>query len=142
MLHEEKPSLEEVLEHHGIKGMKWGVRKAGAPSNSDIHGARQRILNQQTKIGRQRRKAVKATVTRSSKAPKERAKLKDMKKTLLKNPDRVTALHMTNGEAAAHALLLAHPMTAPGAVTSVASREVAARVIRSKQARGSYDKKK
>lgn len=27
MIHEDKPSLEEALEHHGVKGMKWGVRK-------------------------------------------------------------------------------------------------------------------
>ena len=27
MLGQEKPPLEDILEHHGIKGMKWGVRK-------------------------------------------------------------------------------------------------------------------
>jgi hypothetical protein len=24
---EDKPSLEDALEHHGVKGMKWGIRK-------------------------------------------------------------------------------------------------------------------
>ena len=32
LISEEKPSLEEVLEHHGIKGMKWGVRRGGLRS--------------------------------------------------------------------------------------------------------------
>ena len=31
---EAKPSLEEVLEHHGIKGMHWGTRKDDAPGVS------------------------------------------------------------------------------------------------------------
>jgi hypothetical protein len=141
MNHDKPPLDQALLEHHGIKGMKWGVRKAGAPSNSDIHGARTRLLTQRSKVSKQRRKAVTETVKRSSKAPAARAKLKDMKKSLLKNPDRVTALHMTNGEAAAHAILLAHPLTAPGVVGGVVTREVVARTIARRQAKGSYDKK-
>jgi hypothetical protein len=37
----EKPgSPEEVLEHHGVKGMKWGVRKArGATSHPNLRRA-------------------------------------------------------------------------------------------------------
>lgn len=27
LMGEEKPSLKETLEHHGVKGMKWGVSK-------------------------------------------------------------------------------------------------------------------
>lgn len=42
------PTLEEVLEHHGIKGMKWGVRRNKTPSvqlapsddHKNAHGAR------------------------------------------------------------------------------------------------------
>lgn len=37
---EEKPSLGEVLEHHGVKGQKWGVRRRseaeGGPSLSSV----------------------------------------------------------------------------------------------------------
>lgn len=32
MLNELKPPLEDALEHHGIKGMKWGQRKNAPPS--------------------------------------------------------------------------------------------------------------
>lgn len=140
MIHEEKPPLDELV-HHGVKGMKWGVRKGSYPSTSEIHGARNRLQKQQNKISKQRRKVVKETIKRSSKAPVARAKLKDMKKSMLKNPDRVTALHMTNGEAALHALLLSHPITAPGVVTNVAAREIAARTVQRRQAKRAYDKK-
>ena len=36
-----KPPLSE-LAHHGIKGMKWGVRKASGPSSSEVTAARDR----------------------------------------------------------------------------------------------------
>jgi hypothetical protein len=43
MIDEDKPSLDEltVLEHHGVKGMRWGVRKA-AQSVATAH-TRKRI---------------------------------------------------------------------------------------------------
>lgn len=36
ILPEDKPSLEEVLEHHGIKGMHWGVRKESLRSHTTL----------------------------------------------------------------------------------------------------------
>lgn len=34
--------VEEFLEHYGVQGMRWGVRKS-APSGSDIKGARKEL---------------------------------------------------------------------------------------------------
>lgn len=33
---QEKPSLEEILEHHGVKGQKWGVRKRDDGSSKSV----------------------------------------------------------------------------------------------------------
>lgn len=33
---EDKPSLDEALEHFGVKGMRWGVRKEESDSASDF----------------------------------------------------------------------------------------------------------
>lgn len=78
----EKPgSPEDVLEHFGKKGMKWGHRKAKITS-ADIIGARVRSSQQQFKA-------------LAEKDPKKRANLQ---KAYLKNPDRATALRMTKGE--------------------------------------------
>lgn len=39
MIHDEKPSLEETLEHHGIKGMHWGVRIRGRSAYGEAKAA-------------------------------------------------------------------------------------------------------
>ena len=40
MIHDDKPSLEEALEHHGIKGMRWGVRKSVSAHREALGDAR------------------------------------------------------------------------------------------------------
>jgi hypothetical protein len=93
MLPVEKPgSPAEVLEHHGTKGMKWGVTRSSRafatkhPTNrsraKEIHRARARQQLALTKIGTEENKGNRI----------------NMKKAYLNNPDRATALRMTRGE--------------------------------------------
>jgi hypothetical protein len=102
---EGKPSPADVR-HFGVKGMKWGNRKSassggssgGTPksvvadksSSSDIHGARDNVAAGERAI-RLQRKTVRKT-------GKGEGKLAKMEMDHLKNPDRVTALKMTDGE--------------------------------------------
>lgn len=47
-MEKEKPPLDEVLAHHGIKGMKWGHHKQTAPSSTPrISRKQNRQMNKQ-----------------------------------------------------------------------------------------------
>lgn len=108
---EGKPSPEEVA-HSGVKGMRWGVRKivggpSGAPltrkkskpksavddlepTSGDIHAARNKVRSSENSIRSQRK-----TVAKTGKGA---GKLAKMEMDHLKNPDRATAVKMTDGE--------------------------------------------
>lgn len=108
---EGKPSPEEVV-HFGVKGMRWGVRKivggpSGAPltrkkakpksavedappTSGDIHAARESVKKSESAI-RAQRKTVATT-------GKGKGKLAKMEMDHLRNPDRVTAARITDGE--------------------------------------------
>ena len=102
---EVNPPMEEALAHYGVKGMKWGVRKASGsrPSGKDIKSARKNVAAGEKDIRSQKR------VVRKTKDPAakeaEKAKLGKMKDAHRKNPNRLTALHMTKGEQAVNAIL-------------------------------------
>lgn len=129
-----KPSLEDALEHHGVKGQKWGVRraeklhaqgqklqaKASNPKNSNrknknlqIKLARNNVAARSHEINQLSRAADKA------KTPQERRKYDAMaaKKTasLLNHPDSITATRMTTGEKVASAILIGGTVAAAGA---------------------------
>lgn len=36
-LNQDKPPLEEVIEHHGVKGMHWGQRRAAKKAAASHH---------------------------------------------------------------------------------------------------------
>ena len=76
------------MEHSGVKGMKWGVRKEH-PSGSEIHAAR----------GRQKALEV---VARKGKTESERTAAA---KKLLTSEDRVTSARLTTGEKVVAGLL-------------------------------------
>ena len=99
MISVEKPgSPAEILEHHGVKGQKWGVRRKSSSSGgsdsfkkkfptsqartAEIHRARINIRAQEAKIYKTTNPAAQ----------------KKALKVYLNSPDRATALRMTRGE--------------------------------------------
>lgn len=50
MLEDDKPSLDELM-HHGIKGMKWGVRKDKPKKQSAKQPADKKVLKKRIAIG-------------------------------------------------------------------------------------------
>jgi len=132
---------EEFFEHHGVMGMKWGKHKAATkPTTSDIKKARQHVQSQHRALQNQEDKIVLAkSKTQADSATK---KFHEMNASYLKNPDRATALRLTNGEkAAALALSLAIPGFGIGAGAGSGARIAARKTIEKRQASGYYDQK-
>lgn len=100
----------DVIEHQGVKGMKWGVRKK--PTSAEITDARLRVQAKNIKYVQQRRKIKSQDVSRATK----RTQLKDLKTSTLANPDRLTALRLTKGEKAVVGVLA----LVPGAQVGIA----------------------
>jgi hypothetical protein len=100
----QKPPLGE-LRHHGVKGMKWGVRN-NKPTSSDIHNARIRqdllIRDHNSSIDQLNR------VSENGTAAQKKAAVKKFQKTqrdFLTSEDRITASRMTTGEKVVTTLL-------------------------------------
>jgi len=135
MISVEKPGTPtEILEHTGVKGMRWGVRNravsrdfktrhpTGASRDAAIKRAR---LNQQARL-------LKAASQTNEK------KRTDLTKVYLNHPDRATALRMTRGEKAVFGLLgvaLAPTGVGVGIGVGTAARVAARRSIERKQVR-------
>jgi hypothetical protein len=130
---EEKPPLE----HYGVKGMKWGVRKE-RPSGDEIQDARVRVYNQQRDIRRARKANRKSTKRGSVERAKGEKKVGQMELKLLKDPDRITASRITNGEAFVSLVLL----TPGGAAGYLGGRALATKLVETevkRARRGDYD---
>jgi hypothetical protein len=110
------PSLDEltVVEHHGVKGMHWGVRAAG------IHSARRNVAAAKKTYNKEQLKFVKGQTTQKS--------LSKAKMTFLQHPDRSTAVLLTAGEKVAVGLLFT-PLTAviAGSTGKAVSKGIEAR---------------
>lgn len=116
MLHQEKPPLDElVIEHFGVRGMHWGIRKH--ESGGQIRVARRSAARTKMDI-----EDAKAKV-RAGQAPKE--SIAQAKLAHLNNPDRATAARITKGEMAVSAILL----TPIGTAGLIAGSQVKSRFI-------------
>lgn len=123
--------MEPELVHYGVKGMKWGVRKAA--STREVFGARARLQVKQHEYSNQKRRVRKAK-SATAKA-KQKAKLNKMKIDFLNDPDRVTASRLSTGEKVV-ATLLAGPI----GIGAVGVASYTSRVIDARQRTGYYNK--
>lgn len=126
MLHEEKPSLEDTIQHYGVLGMRWGIRKHA--TGGEVRLARKSAAKTEDAV-KKAKLAVDAGV--ASKEVLAKAKLAH-----LNNPDRITAARITRGEIAASAILLT-PITAG---VLVVGSQFKSRAIESRQKVGYYDR--
>ena len=134
MISVEKPgSPTEVLEHHGTKGMKWGVRQEFRARNPTSGQKADAIRLARAKSNVKLQKATKIKGGSS-------AQVKAARLTFLRDPDRATALRMTRGEKVAAAIVAGViPPAAPFIGIGVTGQYAVRRHIEKKQARGGYN---
>ena len=101
---------ELYLEHYGVKGMRWGVRKSKQErqkargekrekreqKNKDIIAARKRQKNREKDIRRKEMAVYKSVVSGGYKEANKA--YSEAQKAYYKNPDRKTARRRTSGE--------------------------------------------
>lgn len=133
-------SADDFLEHYGVKGMKWGHRKA---TTADIHDARIRLADKSVKIAKQKQR-VKSAKKAGKSTTNAEAKLHELKTDYLKSPDRLTASRLTKGEKVAVGLLSAAggPVGLAALGLNRGIEGVARSTVAKRQASGYYDKKK
>lgn len=115
--------VDDFLEHFGVKGMKWGVRR-DKPSTNAIISARTRVAGRQRQLQSQADKLNLATSEKSRN--KEAKTFAKMEADFLKSPDRVTAARMTRGEKYILGFLA---VGVPGVGTAAAAGAVAGRTV-------------
>lgn len=134
---------ETFLEHHGVKGMKWGVHKKARPSDADIKSAR---LSVRAHDAATMNKAVEVATSKKGTAKRAKAEkdLKSLEMAHLKNPDRITATRLTKGEKIFNTALIVATgpigLTVVGAQTAVNAGY--RRTASKRQASGHYDRKR
>lgn len=117
------PPLDDVLEHHGVKGQKWGVTRT-KPTSGQIQDARVRVGVHARALDRQQEKLILAKGKTAM--DREAKKLNSMYASFLKNPDRATSLRLTRGEKTALAIMA---VGLPGVGTAAAATIAGTRVL-------------
>jgi len=131
----DKPPLDE-LAHFGVKGMKWGHRKA---TGSQIVSARRRLRSESSAYRKDYKKYEKSAAGSEARAKLEK-NLRDRHQEYLKNPDRVIAARMTTGEKIAAAMFTSSGFGVGVTAGTIAGTAITSKVIEYKQATGAYNK--
>ena len=126
---DDKPPLEDLVEHSGVKGMKWGHRKKRVTS-ADIHNAR---IEKNVRTHDLNRATINLNSASSSGSKTQVSKaVKSYEKALNDynfSDAHVNASRFTNGEKAALILL-----TGPLAVVPIGAMALQRKSIQKKQA--------
>ena len=140
---ENKPPLEDLIEHYGVKGMKWGHRKAGDGSSGSAPPAKRKPTATDIRNARIERMALTGDVNRAAinlnraSASGSKAKTATATKAYEKalkeynfSDSHANALRYTNGEKAVLIML-----TGPLAAVPIAGMALQRKSIQSQQAK-------
>jgi hypothetical protein len=121
--YDDKPEgPEELLQHFGVLGMKWGHRKKA--DAAEIHRARRSLRTKRKNINREEDAARKLQKGSSERTSAEK-KVAQKKAAYQKNPDRVIANRLTRGEKIAATILGAAGTVATGVLLPAAASTAA-----------------
>lgn len=126
-----KPDIEDYLEHHGVKGMKWGHHKK--VTTADIKAARGRLSRAGNKYGALEDKLSYGPDKTASEKKSDDKILKQLSKmdaAFKDDPDRYVAARMTRGEKAATIIL-----GGPVGLVAVGAHSAFVRTAEKKQAK-------
>jgi hypothetical protein len=131
--------LANYLEHHGVKGMKWGHRRANV-TGAEIKDARNRTVSRANALNAQGDK-FNLTKPGTKAHEKEGKKLNQMNVDFLNHPDRATAMRLTKGEKAGLiALSVLFPVAGTTASVAAGSAQLGVRKsIEKKQRSGAFN---
>lgn len=102
-------SLDDVLAHYGVLGMKWGQRKKA--TTADIHTARRAMEGQRRQYGQLEDKMTYGSQENKAKNAALEKQMKKLDEHFAQDPQRAIAARTTRGEKAAM-LILAGPIGA------------------------------
>jgi superfamily II DNA or RNA helicase len=102
-------SLDDVLAHYGVLGMKWGQRKKA--TTADIHAARRKVGQAQRQYGQLEDKMTYGKNENKAKNAALEKQMKALDEHFHADPARAIASRTTRGEKAA-LLMLAGPIGA------------------------------
>lgn len=95
----------DFIEHFGVKGMKWGERRAQRKARDDrTEAARENVRIERIALSKQKMRMQKARGALA--LARETSKYEEQRLSFLNNPDRATAYTMTRGDEMASLITL------------------------------------